>query len=258
MAPMDLSDQRIAILGAGGAIGRACVALAADLGAEVAVIDRDADLARAGLKSPADDHRAYEADVTDANAAARLSDAVWADGPVDAVVYTPGIAITADIRDMAWADYRRLMAINLDGAFHTAQAFVRPMIAAERSGAFVFLSSMAGLRGEAGASAYCASKFGLIGLTQSFAAEMTPHDVRVNAVCPGNVDSPLLRQVSEDIAAYRGGDADAIHAQASAVGAARRLVSAREVAEACVWLASPAASAITGTALPVDAGALIG
>ncbi len=258
MLTMRLEGHRTAVLGAGGAIGRACVRQLAELGGEVAALDRDKTFAEGALDGVAGTHRAYEADVADPGAVSATVEAVWADGPVDGVIYAPGIAITSDVADMAWPDYRRLMAVNLDGAFHAAQAFVKPMIAAKRPGAFVFLSSMAGLRGEAGASAYCASKFGLIGLTQSFAAELTPHHIRVNAVCPGNVDSPLLRQVSEDIAAYRGGDADDVHAEAAKIGAARRLVTADEVASVCVWLVSPAASAVTGTALPVDVGALVG
>lgn len=258
MLTMRLEGHRTAVLGAGGAIGRACVRQLAELGGEVAALDRSKTLAESALDGVAGTHRAYEADVVDADAVSAIAEAVWADGPVDGIIYAPGIAMTADVVDMDWPDYRRLMAVNLDGAFHAAQAFVKPMIAAERPGAFVFLSSMAGLRGEAGASAYCASKFGLIGLTQSFAAELTSHHIRVNAVCPGNVDSPLLRQVSEGIAAYRGSSADVVHAEAAKVGAARRLVTADEVASVCVWLVSPAASAVTGTALPVDVGALVG
>src|SRR5207244_3002112 len=82
------------------------------------------------------------------------------------------------------------------GAFYAGQAFATRMLGADRPGSFVFLSSTAGKRGEAGASAYCASKFGLIGMMESFAAEVAAKGIRVNAICPGNVDSPMLRAIA--------------------------------------------------------------
>ena len=231
--------RRCAVLGAAGAIGAACMAALAADGTEPLGID----LAGA----------AHACDVTDAEALARLARGL---GPVDGVIYAPGRVFSAEVTATDWARYRALMAVNLDGAFHAAAAFAGPMIGAGRPGAFAFLSSMAGLRGEANASAYCASKFGLIGLAESLAAEWTPHGIRANAVCPGNVDSPMLRRVAEDAA--RGGDAAVVYEGFAAVGAARRLVTPQEVAAVCAWLVSDAASGVTGTAVRVDAGAMVG
>lgn len=235
-------SRRIVIVGAAGAIGGACAERLRDAGDEVI----GADLS----------DTQHICDVTNQAALETLARDVW---PYDGVIYAPGVVMTTDVTAMDWATYRRLMAVNLDGAFFAAAAFARPMIEAKRRGAFVFLSSMAGLRGEAGASAYCASKFGIVGLVQSLAAEWAKHDIRCNAVCPGNVDSPMLRQVACDIAEAEGSDtADDIYAGFAKVGAATRLVSASEVASACEWLLSDAASAVTGVSLPVDAGAMVG
>ena len=104
----------------------------------------------------------------------------------------------------------------------------------------------------------CASKFALIGLVQSFAAEVAAAGIRVNAVCPGNVDTPMLRRVADDIAANTHRDVETIWQDMKDVAAANRLVTPVEVAQSCLWLCSPLASGITGEAINVDAGALSG
>ena len=114
-------------------------------------------------------------------------------------------------------------------------------------GSIVLISSTAGLRGEAGASAYCASKFGLIGLAESLAAELAGKCIRVNAVCPGNVDTPMLQEAVRQIAEYEGVDASAVRDRLARDGASRRLVRPDEVAAACWYLCSDGAAAITGT-----------
>ncbi len=254
------AGHRAVVIGAAGAIGHACTRAFAEAGVTVTALDKDLDSAAATAATLSGDHAALALDVCDPVAVAKVAEEVWRAGTYDSVVYAPGTVFTANVADIPWARYRALMSVNLDGAFHVAQGFVRPMLAAHRPGSFVFLSSMAGLRGEAGASAYCASKFGLIGLVQSFAAEMTGSGIRVNAVAPGNVDTPMLRQVAREVAASTGpsGDPDATYASFARVGAARRLVTPAEVADACVWLAGPASAGVTGTTLRVDAGALVG
>ena len=94
-----------------------------------------------------------------------------------------------------WAAYRRTMAVNLDGALHVAHAFGRVMVEAG-SGSMSFISSVAGRQGAAGAAAYCASKFALRGVVECLAAEVGRWGVRVNAICPGEVDTPMLARVA--------------------------------------------------------------
>ncbi len=245
-------------MGAAGAIGRATCRAFAAAGASLWALDLDERAASEALTGLPGEHRSRAVDVTDAEAITGLAAEIYRQHPVDSVVYAPGLVFTADVAATEWASYRRLMAVNLDGAFYCAQAFVRPMLATKRAGSFVFISSMAGKRGEAGASAYCASKFGLIGMVESFAAETAADGIRANAVCPGNVDSPMLKKVAVDIAAREGRELETVWQEMAEVAAAKRLVNPDEVAAVCLWLCSSAASAVTGEAINVDAGALSG
>lgn len=234
------------VVGAAGGIGRACVAAMLAQGWQVHAADLDpAEIAGATT---------HRLDVTDVAAVSALSARL---GPVGAVIYAAGIVATAPIDRLDPAVWRRVMAVNLDGAAHVATAFAGPMIAAGQGGAFVFLSSAAGVRGEAMAAAYSASKAGLIGLVQSMAAELTAHAIRVNAVAPGNVDTPMLRAVARDIAAATGDPEAQVWDGFALAGAARRLVRPDEVAALCAQLCSQALAAVTGATVPVDAGYLL-
>jgi NAD(P)-dependent dehydrogenase (short-subunit alcohol dehydrogenase family) len=224
-------------------------------GASVVALDLPAEAAKAAVKGLEGRHHARSVDVTDAAALKALATEI---GGLDSIIYSAGIVFDDEIVDMDWAQYGKLMAVNLDGAFYTAAAFGRVMIDARRQGAFVFISSTAGLRGEPSASAYCASKFGLIGMVESFAAEVNRHGIRVNAICPGNVDSPLLRGVAEELARRQNRHAAQLFEEFAHVGSAQRLVKPEEVAQLCLFLASPAAAGITGTTLRVDCGAMVG
>ena len=121
----------------------------------------------------------------------------------------------------------------------------------------VFVSSAAGLRGEGNASAYSASKAGLIGLVESIAAELVSTGIRVNAVAPGNVDTPMLRDVARGIAKAEGRDEAEVWRSFARTGAANRILTPEEVAQVCVSLCTGAFSGVTGATIPVDAGYLL-
>lgn len=249
---------RVAVIGAAGGIGRACVSAFARTGWTVLAADLDADAASAALagqRGGSTAHRPAALDVTDHAAVEALAEEA---GAIDAVVYSAGIVATMPIAETDFSTFRKIMAVNLDGAALVASAFARRMIAREGGGSLVFVSSAAGLRGEANASAYCASKFGLIGLVQSIAAELTAHDIRANAVAPGNVDTPMLRAVARDIAAVSGDDVDTVWTGFAKTGAAQRLITPDEVAATCLALCGPGFSAVTGATVPVDGGYLLG
>jgi NAD(P)-dependent dehydrogenase (short-subunit alcohol dehydrogenase family) len=246
------------VFGAGGGIGRATALAFAKVGATVWAVDVNTDAVNETVKQLDGQHHHASVNVSNINAVQHLAETIWKGQKVDSVIYAPGLVFTANVADLEFTHYKQLMSVNLDGAFYVAQAFVKKMLEQKRSGSFVFLSSMAGKRGEAGASAYCASKFGLLGMVQSFAAEVAVRNIRVNAVCPGNVNTPMLRKVAEDIATNTGRNPQDIWQEMANIAAAKRLVEPEEIAQTCLWLCSPGASAITGEAINVDAGALSG
>jgi NAD(P)-dependent dehydrogenase (short-subunit alcohol dehydrogenase family) len=246
--------HRAVVLGAGGTLGAAICRGYAAAGATVLALDADAAAAQAAVAGlPGQGHHAAFLDVTDRDAVGAAAAAAAQPG-VSSVCYAAGIAPTFDVLDFDWDAYRQTMAVNLDGALHVAHAFGKVMSAAGRGGSFCFLSSVAGRRGEAGAAAYCASKFALLGVTESFAAEAGPHGIRVNAVCPGNVSSAMLTRVAQAQAARRKTSLCAELDTAADAAALRRLVSPAEVADVVVWLASAHATAVTGAAIDVTAG----
>lgn len=247
--------HRAVVIGGGGAIGRAIVTALATAGAHIVVLDSNGEAACSAIAGLDGRNEHATADVTDPAGLVVVAERI---GPVDSVIYAAGVNYDGTVADTDWSAYRKVMSVNLDGAFHAAAAFVRPMIkSGRRGGSFVFLSSAAGLRGEAGASVYCASKFAMIGLVESFAAEIAPNGLRANAVCPGNVDTPMLKAVAAGIATRTGSAADEVYAGMARSGAAQRLIEAREVADLCLYLASPLSSAVTGAALRIDAGAML-
>jgi NAD(P)-dependent dehydrogenase (short-subunit alcohol dehydrogenase family) len=241
------------VVGAGGGIGRACVRQLAMAGFDILATDITLERAAPAITGLGHKHRAAAMDVCDAQAVAEL----LAQGDLDAVVYAAGIVATMPIAQTDFALWRRILAVNLDGAAHVAAAAARGMIACGRGGAMVFVSSAAGVRGESFASAYSASKAGLIGLAEALAAELTSHAIRVNAVAPGNVDTPMLREVAQGIARIRRVDFDKVWSELAHQGAARRLVTPDEVGAVCASLCTPAFSAVTGTTLGVDAGYML-
>ncbi len=248
------AGHRAVVAGAAGTIGAAICRAYAAAGAAVLALDIDKPGVQAVVSAlPGRGHRAAGLDVTDPDAVTRAA-AAAAPAGVSSVCYAAGLAPTCEVLGFDWAAYRQTMAVNLDGALRVAQAFGQVMVAAGGGGSFCFLSSVAGRRGEAGAAAYCASKFALIGVVESFAAEAGRYGIRVNAICPGDVDSPLLTQVAQAQAARRATDAGVELAAAAGSAALQRLVRPEEVADVAVWLASVHASAITGAAIDVTAG----
>jgi meso-butanediol dehydrogenase/(S,S)-butanediol dehydrogenase/diacetyl reductase len=166
---------------------------------------------------------------------------------LDVVANVAGVAQFGRIESITDDEWERVLAIDLSGPFKVVRAAL-PLLKGSR-GCIVNLASVAGLQGQAYTAAYSAAKGGLVMLTKALAVELAPDGVRVNCICPGGVDTPLLRQVQlpDDadprLLALLTGPLD---------GAA--LATAEQVAEAVAWLVSPAAARVTGIALPIDGG----
>ena len=175
---------------------------------------------------------------------------------LDVLVITAGVWVEGDSAAMTEEQWDRVLDVNLKGAFFTCR-FAIPALQ-EAGGSIVCISSDYGLVGGPGAALYCASKFGLNGLVKSLALELAPSGVRVNSVCPTDVDTPMLQGQA---ATYGGDDPQGyLRALLDTVpqGDRARFIRADEIAAAVAFLASSEAEPITGVCLPVDWGVTAG
>ncbi|MEO8304320.1 MAG: SDR family oxidoreductase, partial [Betaproteobacteria bacterium] len=174
-------------------------------------------------------------------------------GGLDALINNAGIAgPTAACEDVALADWQRTLAVNLTGQFLCAQRAI-PLLKASGNASVANLSSAAGRFGYPMRSPYAASKWGAIGFTKSLSAELGPFGIRVNAICPGFVAGERIDRVFASRAAARGVAPEIVRTEGLARASLRRFVTAEDIANAIVFLASPSGANISGHALPVDA-----
>lgn len=231
----DLAGRVALVTGGGSGIGAATVELLRSRGATVVAADLRPG---AGVEA---------LDVTDEAAVDALVAAiVERHGRLDLaanVAGTPGVF--ANVADSSTADWRSTLAVNLDGVYFCLRAELRAM-QAQGAGSIVNVASSAGRMGVPGLAAYSASKHAVIGLTKSAALEVAGAGIRVNAVCPGSVRTPMLR-------GFVGGD-EALLEKMGRRSPMGRLGEPEEIAEAIVWLLSDAARFVTGNALSPDGG----
>ena len=251
------------VTGANRGIGRAITVALAAAGYTVAASARDPASLNATVAAAAAAGRAggtavpVACDVCDEASVADLAGRAGQLGPVRVVVANAGIAgPTAPLHQIALADWRETIATDLDGVFLTFRAFI-PAMVERRGGSLIAISSMTGKRPLYGRTPYAAAKMGVIGLVRTLATELGPYDIRVNAVCPGLVAGPRIEAVLARQAAARGITEEAVRAEADALSPLRRLVTAEEVAAACVFLASDGSASITGEDLNVAAGVVM-
>ena len=247
-----LADQVAVVTGAGD-IGSVVAATLRDHGAKVTVWDRSTDVL-AQLTSLQPDFETDVVDVTDEVATSAAAQRVIKRfDEIDVLVNTAAVATFAPLAEMTRADWQATIDVNLTGVFSCCQAFV-PHLTSRGGGSIVNISSIGGLRGEPEFSHYCASKFGVIGLSESLAREVGPSGVRVNCVCPGAVESTMNTDTMARDARRLGTSVDDIQKRIEDKTALRRLVQPVDVANAVVFLSSNLASSITGVAVPVTGG----
>jgi NAD(P)-dependent dehydrogenase (short-subunit alcohol dehydrogenase family) len=169
-------------------------------------------------------------------------------GQLDCLVNNAGVIVRADVADTSDEDWRYTMAINLDVPFYLSRAALPYLLRAE--GSIVNIASDWGLSGGQRAAAYCASKGGIVLLTKAMAKDHAGDGLRVNAICPGDVETPML--VAE--ADAEGVDLESYLEQAAADSPNGRVATPEEVADLALFLASDVASHINGTAIPIDGG----
>jgi NAD(P)-dependent dehydrogenase (short-subunit alcohol dehydrogenase family) len=250
----------VVVTGAASGIGKATALRLASEGAIVAAVDRRVEGAEETAKTIGGRSRAYACDIARSEEVAATAERVARDlGPVDVLANVAGIGDTAGLEGIEGLDDARwdlVLAVNLSGAFYWCRALL-PGMAERGRGAVVNVSSLAGRSKSAnGGLAYTASKAGLIGLTRHLAFDYGPRGVRVNAICPGGVDTPMIR--AGGVRAARS-EAEA-KARAERIGAysyfmpIKRLSAPEEQAAAIAFLASDDASYVNGVALDVNGG----
>jgi NAD(P)-dependent dehydrogenase (short-subunit alcohol dehydrogenase family) len=244
LASMRLDGQRALVTGAGRGIGRGCALALAEAGAEAIAVARtgpELDSLKAEIEAGGGRCEVRVVDVTDSSAVRRLFDGL---GRLDVLVNNAGTAVPGPFLEMTEAALDLMLDLNCRAASLVAQAGARSM-AAQRSGVIVNLSSTYGKVGRTGNAVYAATKHYVEGLNKSLALELAPMGVRVVAVGPTIVDTPLTH--------------DRLHDPVYGAQMLERIPLGRaglpaDVAAAVVFLASPAASLITGTTLMIDGG----
>ena len=253
-----LQDKVALVTGAGAGIGRATALAMAAEGALLACADIDATAAqRTAIDIAGNTKRAIAvaADCGDlAQIDAMVSRAVAEFGRLDIIVNNAGVTRFSTIMDLTEADWDRIHRVNAKGVFFCLQRAARQMIQ-QGGGRIVNIASIAG-RGHPGASnaAYAASKGAIIALTGKAAHELGPHNINVNAICPGFTRTELAERNAVGRAAARGITVEQLHAEQEATIPIRRANTPDDIAAMAVFLASPAARNITGQAYNVDGG----
>ncbi|WP_119275061.1 SDR family NAD(P)-dependent oxidoreductase [Taklimakanibacter deserti] len=244
-----MSEQRALVTGGSRGIGRAIALALSASGYEVTIMGRSEE-ALAGAIAEGVARKSRAVDVTDE---AALRQAVAETGPYHVLINNAGAAESAPLAATDLALIRRMMAVNVESAF-TASRAALPGMKKLGSGRIINVASIAGLKGYAYVSAYCAAKHAVIGMTKALAAELVKSNITVNALCPGYTDTDLIANAADAIAQKTGrGTAEAIDHFAK-TNPSGRLVTPEEVANAALWLVSEGASAVTGQAITIAGG----
>jgi len=257
---MDWTGKTILITGGGGGMGRATADRFLAAGANIALSDVDPQR----LAAYASDHAADKdrvasitADVREVAACERMVQETLARfGRLDLLVNGAGVWVEGPSDRMTEAEWDRTLDINLKGTFFACRYAIPALEKTE--GTILNIASDAGLIGNAGAAIYCASKGGVVLLTKALARELAPRGIRVNAICPCDVETPMLDYQART---YGGGDPAGYKAKLLSIypqGDRARFVRAEEVAEFIFQIASPKLAPVTGAALSLDFGTTAG
>jgi NAD(P)-dependent dehydrogenase (short-subunit alcohol dehydrogenase family) len=250
---MIFAGKVVLVTGSSTGIGEACARVFAESGASVMVSGRHAQRGRAVVEAIRTAGGRAEFTVADLRAAGAceqvIGDTLERLGGLDVLVNNAGILYTADALDTSDEQWLDTMAVNVNALFYLSRAAVKHMKAAG-GGAIVNIASEWGQNGEPNHVAYCASKGAVIQITRCMALDHARDNIRVNAVCPGEIHTRMV----DDILAKRGGDLARNLRELAAGIPMRRLAVPSEVARCVHFLASDAASYVTGTTLNVDGG----
>jgi NAD(P)-dependent dehydrogenase (short-subunit alcohol dehydrogenase family) len=254
MSSGTFEGRTVLITGAAKGIGRATAEQFARAGARLGLLDcdREALTALCAELTPHGQAVALAADVaiaSDVDRAARAC--VDTFGTIDILVNNAAVHFARAVDQYTAEEIDHLLAVNLKGALHAVRSALPALRRAK--GTIVSVSSMTGFVGQANGAVYVATKGALISLTKALALELAADGIRVNCVCPAGVDTPLMRGWAATMP-----DPEEVLRGQAAMHLTNRMATADEIASAILFLASPAASFITGVALPVEGGATLG
>ncbi|RQS76998.1 3-oxoacyl-ACP reductase FabG [Burkholderia sp. Bp8963] len=243
---MKLKDKVAVITGAAAGIGQATARKFASEGATVILCDRATEAVEqeaSSLRSEGYKAAGYSLDVTDrAGIEALAADVVEKFGRIDILVNNAGITLDAKVTRMTEEQFDRVIDVNLKGVFNCTQAVIGAMLE-QQSGVILNASSVVGIYGNFGQTNYAASKFGVVGFTKTWARELGPKGIRVNAVCPGFIETDILKTMPEKVL-------DGFRSNCWQ----RRLGAPKEIANVYAFLASDDASFVNGEAIEVSGG----
>jgi len=239
----EFKDKVVLVTGGTRGIGRACVEAFAAAGAKVALCGRSAETAQKAADEIGQGVEAHAANVGNPDDAGNLVKAVSESlGPIAILVNNAGITRDGLLMRMKNEDWQAVLDVNLSGAFYCSRAVSRGMLK-QRWGRIINISSINGLRGQAGQANYSATKAGLIGFTKALARELGSRSVTVNVVAPGYIETDMTAGIGEELTAEI--------VKQTPLG---RVGQSNEIASAVTFLASEGASYITGAVLQVDGG----
>ncbi len=248
---MRMNGRRVLVTGGASGIGLATARRFIAEGARVALLDRDEKGLASASKELGDKVWTVRADVTsESEVGTVVKGAADALGGLDGLVNAAGISIWRNFADLTFEEWRRILSINLDGPFLVTHAAL-PALKAAGGATVVNIASGAGLQPRANFSAYCSSKAGLVLFTKAIAMDLAADKIRVNAVCPGIVMTPL---VERNLALHA--DRDAAIERYVSRNLMRRFGTAGEVADAVLFLSGSESAFITGSALSLDGGSV--
>ena len=250
---MRFENTRVLVTGAGSGIGRAtCLAFGKE-GAALAAADVNLGAARASVETivgAGGKACALQLDVTQPDSVkAAVDSAVGELGGIDILVNSAGVREIVAFLELDFTEWQRVIATNLSGTFLCSQAAARHMIAQGQGGKIVNLASVAGLVGVPNRAAYVSSKHAVVGLTKEMAMELAEHDIQVNAIAPGVVETGMTASYFDD---------PNVVASLRRLHPAGRWAQPEEIANLILFLASAEAHFITGATYPIDGGFMAG
>lgn len=251
----DLSGKIAIITGAASGIGRHTARDLAKAGATIFAVDRAIEACAQTCAALPDRMSPLACDVTSLSSIQVALDTVWKDhGRLDILINCAGVYSMQPIMAITEAEYDRVLSINLKGLFFVSQTAARYMIKAGRGGAIVNVASAAGRRPSIGSLAYSASKAGVISMTQGMAQELAIHSIRVNAIAPGAVETPMWDAVKVAYGQDRAAGAPTVEASLLAETPLGRLCRPEDCADAILYLCTDQSAFITAQTLNVDGG----